>query len=432
MTARVVIAGGGLAGLSLAVALLDRDPSARVSVLEPRTAYADDRTWCFWDVEPHPFRELIAQRWRSWRVATAAGEAVAEDGRVPYARVRGGDVYARARERIAAAPNAELRLGVTVRRVAGDHVETETGEMIGAEVVCDGRPPDADALRAPGEPFLWQVFAGARVQARPGTFAPGTVDLMDFRVPQVGEIRFRYVLPADDASAFVELTAFTPALPEPGALEGALGDAIAAIAGGGATIGAREQGAIPMTTAPAPAPAAPGVIPIGTRAGAPRPSTGYAFLPIQRHAARLAERILADAAAPLATSAMRRRRISLRASSRSISFVFGHDSEPGSFARLRRALACRPGRSDLIMPMRGPGIRCLDRIFLNRLLAEPQAAPELFRRLAAGVPGDALARFLMERARPADVVRVMAALPVGAFAREAVRSTAPWPARAVG
>jgi len=382
MSARVVIAGGGLAGLSLAVALLDRDPAARVSVLEPRTAYADDRTWCFWDVEPHPFRELIAQRWWAWRIATASGEAVAAGQRLPYVRLRAGDAYARARERIAAAPNAELRTGVTVRRVAGDHVETETGEVIGAEVVCDGRPPAADALHAPGEPFLWQVFAGARVQARPGTFSPGTVDLMDFRVPQAGEIRFRYVLPASDASALVELTAFTPALPERGTLDGALADAVGGVAGNGTEVVAGEQGAIPMTTAPAPAPAAPGVIPIGTRAGAPRPSTGYAFLPIQRHAARLAERILAGAPQPL--------------------------------------------------PMRGAGTRWLDRIFLNRLLAEPQGAPELFRRLAAGVPGDALARFLMERARPADVVRVMAALPVGAFAREAMRSTAPWPARAAG
>lgn len=382
MTARVVIAGGGLAGLSLAVALLDRDPLARVSVLEPRSAYADDRTWCFWDVEPHPFRELIAERWWTWRVATAAGTAVAAGGRIPYARVRARDVYARACARLDTAPNAELRVGVSVQHVRADRVRTGAGEVIRADVVCDGRPPDADALRAPGEPFLWQVFAGARIQARPGTFAPGTVDLMDFRVPQAGEIRFRYVLPESDAAGLVELTAFTPAPPERGALDGPLEDAIAAIAGPGAEVAAREQGAIPMTTAPPPAPAEPGVIPIGTRAGAPRPSTGYAFLPIQRHAARLADRILAGAP---------------------------------------RALA-----------MRGLGIRWLDRIFLNRLLADPQGAPELFRRLAATVPGDALARFLMERAGPSDVRRVMAALPVGPFAREAVRSTAPWPARAVG
>ena len=45
----IVIIGGGLAGLSLATRLAaSRFQHLRVVVLEPRTQYVRDRTWCYW------------------------------------------------------------------------------------------------------------------------------------------------------------------------------------------------------------------------------------------------------------------------------------------------------------------------------------------------------------------------------------------------
>ncbi len=62
-TADIIIIGAGCAGLSLAWQLTQRGLSGRnVVLLEPRTEYGRDRTWCFWNVLPHDF-DAAASAW---------------------------------------------------------------------------------------------------------------------------------------------------------------------------------------------------------------------------------------------------------------------------------------------------------------------------------------------------------------------------------
>ena len=60
------ILGGGCAGLSLGSALAERGVVA--TILERRKSYVRDRTWCFWNVQPHRFDEAITHRWSRWAV----------------------------------------------------------------------------------------------------------------------------------------------------------------------------------------------------------------------------------------------------------------------------------------------------------------------------------------------------------------------------
>ena len=81
----LVIIGAGLAGLSLACWLFQlaeegQKTLPRVCFLEPRTSYSNDRTWCFWDLEPHPFRDLITHRWFRWQVSQGNQIACQSDG----------------------------------------------------------------------------------------------------------------------------------------------------------------------------------------------------------------------------------------------------------------------------------------------------------------------------------------------------------------
>ncbi len=374
---RIAILGGGLAGLSLAVALRDQGVRAHVRIFEPRQSYADDRTWCFWDVIDHPFRDCIAERWPAWRVETAQGAVETGSRCHPYCRLPSGAFYAAACERIDAARNIELRAGARVERVAPEagalRIDTDDGTHR-ADLVFDARPPASDALDTSAHPFLWQDFLGWHVRAAHEAFDPAVVDLMDFRdTPETGVIRFHYVLPLDRREALVEATAFAPVergAPDPheprlrAALDRRLG------AGRWEVRGA-ERGRIPMTTAPMPPTGHPAIVPIGTRAGAPRPSSGYAFLPIQRHSQALASQVARG--------------------------------EPPSAA------------------VRGNAVRWLDQIFLARLIAAPEQAPALFHALFAGVAADRLVRFLAEAGTLADHLAVMSSLPTGPFVREALR-----------
>ena len=72
-----MIAGAGCAGLSLAVQLASqarrrRRPCPRIVVVEPRTAYRRDRTWCYWRFVDHPFQAAVTRRWHRWRVREGA------------------------------------------------------------------------------------------------------------------------------------------------------------------------------------------------------------------------------------------------------------------------------------------------------------------------------------------------------------------------
>jgi lycopene beta-cyclase len=307
-------------------------------------------------------------------------------------------------ERLEKAANVELRRGVSVdelRPAAGGVVAVTSGGEVRARQAFDGRPPPAPAGGGtPGEIEWVQHFVGLEVETEEPAFDPSVATLMDFRRPgreggagpaargasagatggPAGEIRFMYVLPFDERRALLEDTFFGG---EPRD-EGSYVDAIDAYLDERLGAGRwrelhRERGAIPMRTTPAAAPWVPRVTAIGVRAGLARPSTGYAFLAIQRQASRLAAHLALE----------------------------GLDRTPSRHRPYGRAATF------------------LDRVFLSYLEREPGAAPALFRDLFAGVAPLRLARFMFDGGTPADRLAVMRALPAGPLTRQALRELGP-------
>lgn len=361
----VAILGGGLAGLSLAVRLA-RQPDKRVVVLEPRPSYRRDRTWCYWRLHAHPFEAAVATSWSRWDVSRRAGGGRSQTTTrgstlCPYDMIPADRLYAEARAAIAASGNVELRLGCEASRVAEHPGHVEIGTTDGpltADLAFDSRPP------APRPGSFAQRFLGQEVEAARPVFDPGRVTLMDFAVPeQPGAVHFLYVLPTSPTSALVEDTWLAPSgMPLP--------DHRAAIR---AYIGARfgigdyavtfeEEGAIPMDPG-LQAPAASGrVVPLGTAGGAVKPSSGYAFLAIQR---------MADA--------------------------------------LARDLA--EGRVPRPFQPRTATARWMDEIFLTAVRERPEEAPRIFHSLFARCRPEPLLRFLNDVGGPADIAAVIAAMP---------------------
>jgi lycopene beta-cyclase len=111
---------------------------------------------------------------------------------------------------------------------------------------------------------------------------------------------------------------------------------------------------------------------IGMLGGETRPSTGYTFVRIQRHCRALAAAIVSG-------------------------------GEPPERIHLRR-------------------LDLLDSLFLRFLRERPGECPEVYRRMFAGVPPDALVRFLTERSTPLDEARIIRALPKSPFLKLAART----------
>ena len=116
MDAHALIIGGGCAGLSLAVHVVEAAQRAgracpRVRVIEPRTAYQRDRTWCGWRMIEHPFAAAVNHRWTRWAVTDGQRRVVRGTAGHPYEHIPADAFYALAQQRLAAAPAVTLQLG---------------------------------------------------------------------------------------------------------------------------------------------------------------------------------------------------------------------------------------------------------------------------------------------------------------------------------
>ncbi|MFY7730815.1 MAG: lycopene cyclase family protein, partial [Flavobacterium sp.] len=63
-TYQYIIAGGGMAGLSLAFYLnksLLKNES--ILIIDRDVKQANDHTWCFWEKEVSPFEDIIYRKW---------------------------------------------------------------------------------------------------------------------------------------------------------------------------------------------------------------------------------------------------------------------------------------------------------------------------------------------------------------------------------
>lgn len=386
--ADIVIAGAGAAGLSCAVHLSTSGATRRLRVLllEPRTRYVRDRTWCFWDVIPHPFGAAVSHAWPAWRVVTPGGEVERSWPGLAYRHLPADAFYEAALARIGADPHVELRQGVRVEEIeeSGDGVVVRTdGGAVRARLALDSRPPrpreEPPAGREGRHARLLQHFHGEVVRAGQDAFDPDIATVMDFRVSQERGIHFVYVLPFDRRSALVEDTYFAGA-PRP--VEDYVEEIRVYLASRhGVTrceVLHSETGAIPMDARPACLRSASRIWNVGVRGGAARPSTGYAFLAIQRQAAAIAARLSGWADGPSRAPPVPPRLYSRRA-------VF------------------------------------LDRVFVSHILRRPEAAPGLFLRMFERVRPDSLARFLFDGGSPLDDLRVMAALPAVPLVAETAR-----------
>lgn len=372
-TAPTVILGAGLAGLSVARALLRQRPGAPIVLVDRRTTWEHDRTWCFWATPGLPDADLATASWSAWRTVDHGGSAVQRSKRHPYLHLPAERFYEASLVELARAPNVELMTATNVLGVdrgIGDAivVETSQGELHAASVVdaMGGRGPLLRD-RPAGSIELHQRFCGLEVEVGRPVFEPETATLMDFRVPAShGGVRFMYVLPFTRTRALLEDTSIGGPVIDAADRRSAIATYLAEHVGAGDVQVLRtERGSLPMTTFAFPAADRPGLFAAGQAAGAARPSSGYAFARTQRHATALA-RSLVDGSPPPSALGPRRR-------------------------------------------------RALDGRFLRALDASPESAAAWFMALARNVPGDVFARFMTDASSTVDEARVVRALARPSF-----------------
>ena len=370
--ADLIILGGGCAGLSLAMRLAKLGKNApKTIILESRTEYIHDRTWCFWGHPEAEMQDLVSHRWNEFSISTATDRIVRHCPASPYQMIPSGAFYSAAQETIARASGIELLLGdkVTTEPSKSGGLWSLKGEKGGysAKWIVDTRPVRA---HAPMQPLLWQSFLGREIETEVDCFDPGCAELMNFTLCTPSKILFLYLLPFARNRALVEATVFDPNPLNPQELESPLQSLLEKRMGGVLfSVQRSEHGILPMGHLPAIPRGDAGSVRAGLTAGGARPSTGYAFQRIQRWARECAA-AMGRGGAPL-----------------------GHEADP-------------------IIP------RAMDLLFLRVLHARPELAPELFLSLFRKVDPERIARFMSDRGRLSDYAAVIAALPSAPFLRE--------------
>jgi lycopene beta-cyclase len=283
----IVIAGAGLAGLTMAVEMAARPffDQFRIVILERDEKAVNDRTWCFWATPDEPLPPVIS---RSWPGAHFFGINGFERrlGIHPYTynMVRSADFYGWAKSVIQRKSNMEW-IETTISSIDCDAGRVHTGKGIfEATFVFNSAFRDFLDQKSEDTRFtrLLQHFKGWIIETDTPSFDPDAVTFMDYRIDQGGDTRFVYVLPFSDRKALVEYTVFSPELLPDEVYDRELSDYI------GNRLNIREYkieetefGVIPMTDLPVKNREGR-TFHIGTAGGFVKGSSGYAFKRTQR------------------------------------------------------------------------------------------------------------------------------------------------------
>lgn len=373
--ADLIVIGGGCAGLSLASQLSAyKDRAPRTVVLEQRTSYHNDRTWCFWGDDTAPYARLADHQWNALHLINGQQRVLIDCGNTPYRMLKSSTFYDSVLADIAQNQKLSVQLEASVTkaplfRQGVWHTETSQGTLT-SKMVVDTRPtPSSSEMQA----VLWQSFYGHEIVTHSPCFDPAYAELMDFSAPHPRQIGFTYTLPVSTTRALIEFTTFSAAPLTAPELEGALMQSIAEkVKGRPYQIVHSEYGLLPMGITKRGTdtqPLDPSSIFSGLHASAGRPSTGYAFQRIQDWAARCAS-ALATGGPPKAQS--------------KDSFFLSQ----------------------------------MDRIFLNVLRDNPSHGPELFTRLFVNAKSEQVIRFLSDKARLSDYAAIIRAMPTAPFVKQ--------------
>lgn len=249
----------------------------KIAVIDSDSKSTNDKTYCFWtsldDDIAQDCNALISENWSKVSVNQQNPESL-ENAR--YVHISSIALYEDCRRIVNDYRISRIYSSVSNLNKLEEGVEIQTKDgVLQGKIVFDSRPP-VFAEPKKNEVILWQTFIGHIISIEKSYEKRDCVDLMDFDVPQDGFTQFMYVLPLKNNQILVELTRFgsepiTQSLAEP-----ILAAYIEKRFGSYQLIDT-EQGKIPMSTAKIERELMEGVVPIGGRSGAIKPSTGYAF-----------------------------------------------------------------------------------------------------------------------------------------------------------
>ena len=281
-------------GASASLLLLEMDRrnllnGANVLILDPGSPENSDKTFCFWAAEEDPIVEnlhpLISH---SWSEAKTGNQENCSINPYQYYHIPGKLLYKQACEIIQKNKCQHLRIPVnSIHADEGGTFVCVGDHQLSARRIFDSRPPVFRQAER-NEIHIHQSFVGLVIETENPVFDEKSIHFMDFNISQNGGTQFVYLLPFSAKTALVELTRFgSDVIREEESIEQIkvyINDRF-----GQFTVNSVERGCIPMSNAEIINQNLPGISLLGSRNYSVKPSTGYAFKNMHRHAVAIGD-----------------------------------------------------------------------------------------------------------------------------------------------
>jgi lycopene beta-cyclase len=289
LTYTYILAGGGMAGLSLAYYLNQSNvPFESILIIDQVLKNTRDKTWCYWSDQVEPFDSVVEHSWNQlWFHSFDNRSNKFSILPFNYRKIQSDSWYAFIQKELKQNPKIQfIQTKVLEFSYEGRFakVRTDAGEFTATEKIFDSVSHFPCELENPKH--LKQHFVGITIEANFPIFDPEAAHLFDFRIAHTTACEFMYVLPTSDRIALFEHTYFSGQLKE----KQHYLDQIKAYLFGAYGLGdddylilEEESGIIPMTMSDAePQNLHTKIIQIGTSGGFVKATTGYSFLRTQR------------------------------------------------------------------------------------------------------------------------------------------------------
>lgn len=294
----IIIAGGGLSGLSLAWYLAKGGYKGEVLVVDSTFAPTNDKTWCFWTNREPPFKEIIYKKWKKTWVSVLDYSTFRYLNEYNYYCIRSGDFREYVLRELKKHKNFDLLEENILDFSANKNkavLLTKRGDNYLANYIFQSvmKPKNLDPsqIKYP----LLQHFLGWEIEAIEPSFDPETFTIMDFDDEFSPGVGFMYVLPFTQTKALFEFTVFSGEPLEKKVYKKKIRHYLYHTYGLDKEhyeIKRKEYGEIPMEDRPHIPLFESNIINLGSVGGMTKPSTGYTFMRIQDYAQELAQNLI--------------------------------------------------------------------------------------------------------------------------------------------
>ena len=282
----LIILGAGCSSMQLLHAMLrtSNGKKLRILILEKEQDFPE-KSWCFWSKNAAEYDSLVSKKWNQIEFFTNSYALHKAINPYQYKYIHSQTFFDFHVDLIHKADNVDFFREEVLSVDRNDEIFSvkTTKTTYTAAKVYSSMYTQSELRK--NELLLWQHFYGYFIKTEKPVFNKDVFRMMDFRTPQSATgSHFIYILPFSETEALVEFTAFSSVESYTDtAYNDFLSTYIQTHFPTKYQITRIERGKIPMSNAQPNTDNLDGIIPIGGRAGAIKPSTGYAFNRIRKN-----------------------------------------------------------------------------------------------------------------------------------------------------